>query len=85
MESAFPRNIYTSAHDSRQVLMFEGKSCSVFGSGSHLVIKAHQQLAVNSFTRSRSDFLETLHSSALAESPNVSQNPVFTSFTKSIT
>jgi hypothetical protein len=28
MESAFPRNIYTSAHDWRQVLMFQGKTCS---------------------------------------------------------
>ncbi len=32
MESAFPRNISTSAHDWGQVLMFQGKSGSVFGS-----------------------------------------------------
>ena len=30
MESAFPRNISTSAHDWGQVLMFEGESCSHF-------------------------------------------------------
>jgi hypothetical protein len=32
MERAFPRNISTSAHDWGQVLMFEGKSRSHFGS-----------------------------------------------------
>src|SRR5437870_2610547 len=46
---------------------------SFHGPGSHVVIKAHQQSTVNSFTRSRSDFLKPLPSSALAESPNVSQ------------
>jgi hypothetical protein len=38
MESAFPRNIYTSAHDWGQVLMFQGKSGSVFGSFTKSVV-----------------------------------------------
>ncbi len=37
MESAFPRNISTSAHDWGQVLMFQGKSGSVFGSFTKLL------------------------------------------------
>ena len=37
MESAFPRNISTSAHDWGQVLMFQGKSGSVFQSYTLLV------------------------------------------------
>ena len=38
MESAFPRNISTSAHDWGQVLMFEGKSCSLFGAFTSTVV-----------------------------------------------
>jgi hypothetical protein len=35
------------------------------------VIKTHQQLAVNIFNCSRSDFLRPPHSSAISESPRV--------------
>src|SRR6266480_7496314 len=39
MESAFPRNIYTSAHDWGQVLMFEGETCSPFRSFTTYLMK----------------------------------------------
>ncbi len=32
MGSGFSRHVHTSAHDSRQVLTFQGKSCSHFAS-----------------------------------------------------
>src|SRR6266702_1365069 len=32
MGSGLPRHVHVSAHDWRQVLTFQGKSCSVFGS-----------------------------------------------------
>ncbi len=44
------------------------------GTGSHLVIKPLQQMALNIFIRSQSDFLIPPHSSATPESPRVSQN-----------
>src|SRR5207302_3830268 len=44
---------------------------SFHGSGSHLVIQAHQQIALEIFIRFRSDFLKPLHHSAIFESPNV--------------
>jgi hypothetical protein len=37
MGSDLPRHVRALAHDWGQVLMFEGKSCSHFGSGSLLV------------------------------------------------
>src|SRR6266566_2349418 len=46
---------------------------SFHGSGSQLVIQAHQQITLEIFIRFRSDSLKPLHHSAVSESPIVSQ------------
>jgi hypothetical protein len=53
MRSGWPRHLHASAHDSRHVLTFQGKSCSLFRSYTLLVkdefagilIKAATQIA----------------------------------------
>jgi hypothetical protein len=45
-------------------------------SGSNLVIRTHQQGIFKTFIRYRSDFPMPLRSSALPESPNLSQNDI---------
>jgi hypothetical protein len=39
------------------------------------VKKAHQQSTLKTFIRSGSDFLKHVHSSALSESPNLTESP----------
>ena len=39
MGSGFPRRVHAGAHDWRQVLTFQGKSCLVFGSPA--ILKRH--------------------------------------------
>ena len=50
------------------------------GSGTSLVIQAHQQSILKTFTRSRSGFLISTHSSAIPESPKLCQNPEVSRF-----
>jgi hypothetical protein len=38
MGSGFPRRVHAGAHDWRQVLTFQGKSCLVFGAFVHFEI-----------------------------------------------
>jgi len=40
MGSALPRHVHAGAHDSRQVLTFQGKSCSVFMSFTNYIGQA---------------------------------------------
>ncbi len=46
------------------------------GSPSNLVKKAHQQSTLKTFIRSGSDFLKHVNSSAISESPNLTESPI---------
>ncbi len=65
--------MYTTGHRDRWRSV--GKVSFVYypGSGSHLVIRTHQQGIFKTFISSRSNFSRPLRSSAIPESPNVSQ------------
>jgi hypothetical protein len=62
------RCLLCSTHEvSNSYMVIKAKS----ESGSNLVIQALQQITLKIFIRSQSDFLTSLHSSAIPESPKV--------------
>ena len=63
------RSFEKSGKKREELAGFRAKS----GSGSHLMIRTHQQGIFKTFISSRSDFPMPLRSSAIPESPNVSQ------------